>query len=397
MTRPDAIVVSGMGVWSAAGTSVPEFSQRLIHGRGPALTSSVGPGGMPALPAPTPPPFTRFPQARRMDRSVHLALAAASEAFANARLESVDPLRIALLVGNSRGPAGKWSEPRPLRLRPTHATNTAIASLSGALSLAFQIQGPCLTVSAACASAAHAIALGATLLRAGEVDAVLAGGSEAPLVVPLLDQFQAAGLLGSHPDPAFACRPFDRTRNGMVPGEGAAFLVLETADHARTRGVPALAVFAGAALGSEAHNRVATRADGAGLTQVIRQALNRASLTPDAIGYLNAHGTGTVVNDAAEAAAVHTVFGHIHSAPAVSSTKPITGHTFGAAPALEAILVIQALRAQQAPPTWTCRNPDADLHLDLILDHPRALRTRAVLSTSLGFWGNAAALVFRSA
>ncbi len=395
MTRPDAIVVSGMGVWSAAGSSVPEFSQRLIHAVAPAPTLHLTPAGILTLPAPTPPPFVRFPQARRMDRCVHLALAAASEAFAAARLESVDPLRIAILVGNSRGPAGKWSEPRPPRLRPSHATNTAIASLSGALSLAFQIRGPCLTLSAACASAAHAIAFGATLLRAGEVDAVLAGGAEAPLVEPLLDQFLAAGLLGSHPDPAFACRPFDRTRNGMVPGEGAAFLVLETATHASSRKLTPLAVLAGAALGSEAHNRVATRSDGAGLAEVIRQALDRASLSPDAIGYLNAHGTGTMVNDAAEAAAIHTVFGRNPSPPAVSSTKAVTGHAFGAAPALEAILAIQALRAQKAPPTWTCRDPDPDLQLDLILDQPRALHTEAVLSTSLGFWGNAAALVFQ--
>jgi len=397
-STPEAIevVVSGMGVWSGAGTCVPDFSRCVIGSQDPIQLTGFAPSRFIAIEAPVPEPFPRFPQARRMDRSVHLALAAAAEAYDASRLASLDPTRIAILVGNSRGPAGKWSEPRPLRLRPTHAANTAIASLSGALSLAFQVRGPCLTLSAACASAAHAMALGAILLRAGEVDAVLAGGAEAPLVESLLDQFQAAGLLGSHPDPRLACRPFDRTRNGIVPGEGAGFLVLETARHAQARQLRPLAVLAGCAMGSEAHNRVATRADGAGLSLVIRQALERASLRPDEIGYINAHGTGTVVNDAAEAAAFHAVFGPTNTLPPVSSTKPITGHAFGAAPALEAIVAIEVLRAQCAPPTWTCHDPDPALGLDLILGQPRRLQTRAVLSTSLGFWGNAAALVFRS-
>ena len=395
----DDVVVSGWGVWSAAGTSASEFAHQVLSGRGPRAITRIGPGAFPALAAPDPPACPRFPQAHRMDRSVHLALAAATETVATARLETVDPTRIAILVGNSRGPAGKWSATAAssARVRPTQAANTAIASLSGALSLAFQVQGPCLTVSAACASAAHAIALGAALLRTGEADVVLAGGAEAPLVGPLLDQFLAAGILGSHTDPARTCRPFDRTRNGTVPGEGAAFLALESAAHARARNVPALAVLAGYAVGSEAHNRVATRADGAGLARVIRQALDRAGLSPGAIGYVNAHGTGTRVNDLAEAAALDAVFGSAGPRPAVSSTKPVLGHAFGAAPALEAIVALECLRAQKAPPTWACVEPDPELRpLDLILKVPRPLSTRAVLSTSLGFWGNTAALVFRT-
>ena len=395
MACPTEIVVSGMGVWSGAGTSVQEFSHYVTHNRGPNLVSRTEPSGILTFGAPDPPSFARFPQSRRMDRSVHLALAAASQAYAAAHLESLDPTRIAILVGNSRGPAEKWSEPRRGRLRPTQAANTAVASLSGALSLAFQVRGPCFTLSAACASSAHAIALGAILLQSGEVDAVLAGGAEAPLVEPLLEQFQAAGLLGSHADPRLACRPFDPTRNGIVPGEGAAFLVLETAQHAQARGCHAHAVLAGYAMASEAHNRVATRADGASLSQVIRQALTRAAMRPEEIGYINAHGTGTVVNDAAEAAAFRSVFGAAPSGPPISSTKAVTGHAFGAAPALEAVIAVEALRQQSAPPTWGCQVPDPALGLDLILNVPRPLKTKAVLSTSLGFWGNTAALVFQ--
>lgn len=390
------IVVSGVGVWSGAGTSAHDLARQVTHGPDPDAIRRFGPLLLPTVPAPEPPPFPRFPQARRMDRSVRLALAAAAQAFAAARLDSLDPARIAILVGNSRGPAGTWCEPLPRRLRPTQAAHSAIASLSGALSLAFQVRGPCLTVSATCASAAHAIALGASLLRAGEVDAVLAGGAEAPLVGPLLDQFHAAGILGTHPDPARACRPFDRTRNGILPGEAAAFLVLEIAGHAHARHLEPIALLAGWAMGSEAHNRVATRADGAGLAAVLRQALDRASVSPEQIGYLNAHGTGTLVNDAAEAAAIRSVFGTAEQQPLVSSTKPVTGHAFGAAAALEAVIVLEALKTQLAPPTPTCTEPDLTLGLNLVLDQPRRIEKPYGISTSLGFWGNTAALVFRN-
>lgn len=385
-----------MGVWSASGTSLDDFSGHVLSGNGPRGVSKDLATGILAIEAPEPNPPSGFPQALRMDRSVHLALAAASQAYAAAGLEDLDPDRIAVLIGNSRGPAGKWSEPRSQRLRPTQAANTAVASLSGAVSLAFGIRGPCLTVSATCASAAHAIALGATLLRAGEADAVLAGGAEAPLVEPVLEQFRAARLLGSHEDPTLACRPFDRSRNGIIPGEGAAFLVLETTRHARARRRPPHAVLAGWAAGSEAHNRVASRADGAGLASALRLALDRADVRPRDVGYINAHGTGTRLSDASEAAAIGNVFGSVGTRPLVSSTKPVTGHVFGAAPALEAVITIEALKAGKAPPTWSCRDPDPDLDLNLILGQPRDIATRVAVSTSLGFWGSTGALVFRT-
>jgi len=331
-----------------------------------------------------------------MDRSVHLALAAATQAHHSAQLDSVNPERIALLVGNSRGPVGKWSEGSVSRVLPSRAANTAIASLSGALSISLVIRGPVMTISATCASAAHAVGMGAGLLLAGEADVVLAGGAEAPLVGPLLDQFHAAGLVGSHPDPRQACRPFDWRRNGMVPGEGAAFLVIETASHAERRGKTPLAILAGWATGAEAHNRVATRPDGAGLARIIRQTLRRAAVDPSQVGYINAHGTGTNLNDAAEAAAIEEVFGAGEAAPWVSSTKPITGHTFGAAPAIESVVALEALARRMAPPNWNGSEPDPGFALNLVGERPQPIDSPYVLSLSLGFWGNIAALLFRS-
>lgn len=392
---PDAVVViTAMGVWSAAGTTPRALGEAVLAGHSPAAWHTFGHQRVLACVAPDPPPFPAFPQARRMDRSVRLALAAAAAAVDDARLGQLDPARVAVLVGNSRGPAGQWSQPPGGRVRPTQAAHTAIASLSGALSIAFRFRGPCLTLSATCASAAHAIAFGELLLRSGTVDAVLAGGAEAPLVPALLEQFAAAGLLAPGPEPSRACRPFDLHRDGIVPGEGAAFLVLETAAHARARGVPRLARLAGSALGAESHNRVAARADGDGSVETMRLALARAGLTPDHIGHVNAHGTGTRVNDTAEAAALHRVFGLGLATLPVSSTKPVTGHTFGAAAALEAVATLEALRRRVAPPTAGFTTPDPALDLLPVHGAPRPFDAPHAMSNSLGFWGNTASLIF---
>lgn len=388
------IVVTGLGVWCAGGTTPAAVFDAACRGLAAGTWTTFDDRRFAVGRAPDPPPVPGFPQAHRMDRSARLALAAALPAYAAARLHEVEPARIAVIVGNSRGPVGAWTEAPAHRRRPTRVAHTAIAALSGALSLALHVRGPCLTVSATCASAAHAIGLGALMLRAGLVDAVLAGGAEAPLLPDLLGQFEAAGILGNHPDPAQVCRPFDLERRGTLPGEGAAFLTLEAVDHARRRGVPRLAALEGFAFGAESHNRVAARDDGDGLIRVMRQALGMAGLAPGDVGHVNAHGTGTRVNDAAEAAALRAVFGRACDALPVTSTKPVTGHTFGAAAAIEAVVAIESLRHQQAPPTAGCRRPDPAFGLDVVLGSARRLATRRVMSNSLGFWGNAASLIF---
>ncbi len=235
------------------------------------------------------------------------------------------------------------------------------------------------------------------MIRGGLLDAVLVGGSEAPLAPALLDQFAAGGILGHGPTAQAACRPFDAKRNGTIPGEGAAFLVLESVEAARHRGSKILAHLVAATMAAESHNRVAARPDGDGLVQVMHQALAAAGLPPGAIGYLNAHGTGTRVNDAAEAAALRRVFGDSISDIPVSSTKPVTGHAFGAAAALEAVIAIQTLRTGMAPPTAACLEPDPTLGLRLILGSPTPISASCAMSNSLGFWGNTASLLFARA
>lgn len=391
------LVVTGIGVWSAAGTTPEQLWHQALRGTSAAAWHEFDGERFLACLAPDPGPCDEFPRAHRMDRSVRLALAAALPAASMARLEQIDPTRLGVLVGNSRGPAGLLHSPPARRVRPTEATNSAVASLSGALSLALGAQGPCLTVSATCSSSAHAIALAASLIHGGTTDVVVAGGAEAPLVRPLLRQFVAAGLMGHADSPALANRPFDETRNGIVPGEGAAFLVLETPGHARARGARPLATLAGWAMSADSHNRIATRPDGDGLVRAIRQALRIAGAEPDALAHINAHGTGTRVNDAAEAAALHAVFGPGLSRLRISSTKPVTGHTFGATAALEAVLTILALRHQTAPPTTGLTRLDPALGLLPVANRSVAFTGELALSTSLGFWGNAAALLFRNA
>jgi 3-oxoacyl-(acyl-carrier-protein) synthase len=198
------------------------------------------------------------------------------------------------------------------------------------------------------------------------------------------------GPLGSHEDASRSCRPFDRTRNGFVPGEGAGFLVLKSAEVAAGRDARVLARLRGWATGLERSGRIGLSEDGSGILAVMRQALEQAGLDPDEIEYINAHGTGTRAGDRSEARAVATLFG---PGKVCGSTKPVTGHCMGATPVLEAILTIQALRERVIPPTANCLEPDEECPVDPLPGRARPERLRAVVSNSVGFWGFQASLV----
>lgn len=403
--KVNPVVVTGMGAFCAAGGTPAALWQRALQGPSPATW----------LDLPNSPPSARvagcvaprvdltapqFRHVRKMDRCVQFAHAAAAQAWQQAGLASgpAAPARVGVIAGTSRGPIGKWTESLHSfehdRVRPSDAANSTIACLSGALAQTFHARGPCFTVSAACASGAFAIALAAQQIVTGAAEIVLAGGAEAPLQPLVIAQLAAAGVLGFHDDPAKTCRPFDRTRNGLLLGEGAAFLVVESAESARRRGATILARLAGWAMGSDAGGRVGVMENADGLREVVTQALGLAGLTPAQVDYFNGHGTGTLLNDRAEARALTLLLGDAVAHIPCSSTKPITGHCVGATPALEAVICIEALRHQIVPPTMNCAEPDPDCHLDLVRDHPRPARLRHVVSHSLGFWSNHAALVF---
>ncbi len=396
------VVITGMGVCTAAGASVDELWRNVLAGYSPAAWRDLADGSrlavcaVPELP-PLPP---GAPHLRHVDRSVRLAHSSAAHAWRDAGLDAAapDPGRIGIMCGTSRGPheafAQSLSDAASGRVHPRSAPNTSIATLSGALSASFGALGPCLTLSATCASGAAAIAHGAQQILLGTADVVLAGGAEAPLTDVVLAQLQSARVLGSDDDPRRTCRPFDRSRNGTVLGEGAAFLVLESLECAQARGARVLARLAGWALGSESGERTGAGESGEGLGRVMRQSLALADLPASAIGYVNLHGTGTILNDRIEPRALERVFGdHLAGLPC-SSTKPVTGHCMGAGAAIEAVISILALRSGALPPTLNCIDKDPECRLDIITCAPRARSIAAALSTSSGFWGVNAALVF---
>lgn len=395
--------VTGLGAWSAAGHDAKDLWSSLLAAKSPArwmaLPPKIAGGRLPVCEADTPdldrPPLRR---ARRMDRSAGFAAAAAWEAWTHAGLHErpVAPERVAVVVGTSRGPMGavaqSLQELSRGRVLPSLAAGATLASLSGMVASVCGSRGPSLVISAACASSATAITTAAQLLLCGVADVALAGGAEAPLHPAVLAQLHSAGVLSTHAPPRHACRPFDAARSGTVLGEGAAFLVLETAASARRRHARRHARLAGWGLATDPGERAGMRDDASGLANAMRDALALAGFDPARIGYINAHGTGTLLNDLQEARAIRRVFGD--TSPRVSSTKPITGHCMGATAALEAVISIQALNHGALPPTLNCDTPDSACPERLVRGAPQPCDLSAVMTNSSGFWGNHASLIF---
>jgi 3-oxoacyl-[acyl-carrier-protein] synthase II len=399
----DPIVVTGMGVLAAQTASPRELYEVALGGSSVGAWLNLDGLRAPIAASQAPDPHLSGPEfrhARRLDRAAQLGLAAAQQAITQARLNyGVDPTLVSVVMGTSRGPIGRTVQAAHDLERgavtPAVSAETTLASLSGVISQVFGYRGSSSTLTATCASAAQAICVGAIQLLAGEAEAVVVGGAEAPLIPLMASQLTAARVTGWDADPRLTCKPFDARRNGLMMGEGAAVLVLERASAAERRGSQGIARLSGWACGSDDGGRTGVNADGEGLVRVVRRSLERARIPAAAIGHVNAHGTATVVNDLAESRALNTVFGQ-GSVPPLTSTKPITGHCLGATPAIEAVLAIETLRDGRLPPTANHLELDAGCAVDVVSGEPRPSRIGAVLSTSLGFWGLQAALVFES-
>jgi 3-oxoacyl-(acyl-carrier-protein) synthase len=399
------VVVTGLGQVSSLGTDVASFSERVFAGRpgvqrlqglgAPGLEDPIGAsvlGFDPRvwLPARVVPTTSRVAQ---------YACAAATQAFTAAGLMPLERSRGGVFVGSGFGPIAEIEETYRTcfttpgaRPRPT-VIPTAMANASAALLAAqFRLRGPNLTLTVACAAATHAIGQAFRLLRAGDAEVMLAGGAEAPLTAIVLAAWNAMRVLApAGSDPARACRPFSRDRQGLVIGEGAAFLLLETLAHAEGRGARVLAEVLGYAANADAGH--ITHPDAEGVRSCMAAALADAQLEPEAVGYINAHGTGTSVNDRVEAEAIASIFGaHARRLP-VSSTKAVHGHAMGASGALEAVATVLALGQGRLPPTANLAEVDPDLPA---LDYVTATRpavVEAALSNSFAFGGNNAVLV----
>ncbi len=344
-------------------------------------------------------------EARRLDRFLVLALAAAREALADAGL---DPLpagvasdRVGVAIGSGIGGLATLTENHtsllsggPRRVSPFLIPMTISNMASGYVSIRHGLRGPNLCHVSACATGAHAVGESLRVIERGDADVVVAGGSEAPLVPLAVAGFAAMRALSVRNDePARASRPFDVDRDGFVMAEGAAVVVLEALDHAEERGARIRAEFRGYAATADAAHLALPLEDGAGARRCIELALADAGVSLLDVGYVNAHATSTPAGDEVEARALRTVFGpHTDSLP-VSSTKSATGHMLGAAGSAEAIFCVRALETGWLPPTINLDHPDPGCDLDHVANKPRQADVRVALSNSFGFGGTNAALV----
>jgi 3-oxoacyl-[acyl-carrier-protein] synthase II len=344
-------------------------------------------------------------EARRLERNVVLAVAAAREAWVDAGAEGVDPARAGILVGSAiGGVVGVLVQHDILRERghervsPWFIPNVLVDSASGQIAIDLGLRGPNYAPVSACATGSHAVGEGAELIRRGDADIVLAGGTEACIHPVILAGFCAMrGLVAEEEDPTRASRPFDATRAGFVMGEGACVLVLEELERARSRGARVYAEVLGYGTSNDAHHMAQPDPASIGVEEMICAALTRAGVEPEQVGYVNAHGTSTPQGDLAETKALKGVFGSHAYELAVSSTKSVLGHLFGAAGAVEAMMCVLALHEGVLPPTVNYRNPDPECDLDYVPNEARQAQVDVALSNAMGLGGhNACVLLGRA-
>lgn len=401
----EKIVVTGMGAVTPIGTGVTEYWAQLTAGAcgiGP-ITRFDADGLAVRIAAEVkdfrPEDYLPEKLIRQTDAFTQYAYAAAEEALGG--FLPAEPDRVGIVMGTAMAGVATTASTQETLTKAVHKNvgprfvprilgNIAAAQIA----IAHGICGPSLTISTACASGGDAITTGATLLLAGTADAVLVVGAESilcPLVIYSLANAQA--LSRSNQDPSHACRPFDGNRNGFVIGEGGGALILETESHARARNAVIYGELAGWANNNDAYHVTSPEPTGKMAAACMRQALSVAALSPEEIGYLNAHGTGTRDGDRAEALAIQTVFGEAQ--PAISSTKGATGHMMGAGGITEAIACIQAIRTGILPPSLNLEEPE--FPLNYVQNQPRQQRVTAAMTTAFGFGGQNSALIFKAA
>jgi 3-oxoacyl-[acyl-carrier-protein] synthase II len=335
-------------------------------------------------------------EVRKLERNVLLSLGAAREAMSDAGLNGFDPMRVGIVFGTAIGGVSGILEHEdvrrergPDRVSPNFLPNVLVDSASGQLAISLGITGPNFAVVSACATGSHAIGEGAELIKRGDAEAVLTGGAEACMHPLILAGFTAMrGLAVENEDPPRASRPFDATRAGFVMGEGACVLVLEELEAARARGATHYAEVLGYGASNDAHHMAQPEPGATGVAEMMRAALRRAHVAPERVGYVNAHGTSTPLGDLAETRAIKQVFGAHAYDLAVSSTKSMMGHTFGAAGAIEAMMCVLAIHEGVIPPTINYRNPDPDCDLDYVPNEARKADIDVALSNAMGLGGH---------
>ncbi len=340
---------------------------------------------------------------RRMDMVSMYALAAAQQAVADAGLEIDDDNRdrIGTVIGTGIGGIGTLYEnvktlveQGPSRVSPFLVPRMLPDSPGGMIAIHLGVRATNFAVVTACATGTNALGESAEVIRRGQADVILAGGSEASIVPIAMAGMIVMGALSDRNDePERASRPFDANRNGFVMGEGAAVLVLESLEHAQARGAQILAEVSGYGSTNDAYHISAPAENGAGAAKCMRAALDSADMSGGEIGYINAHGTSTNLNDKSETSAIKEVFGEHAEKLAISSTKSMTGHLLGAAGALEALFCVKAITDEMLPPTINYENPDPECDLDYVPNQARPTLVDHVMSNSFGFGGHNATII----
>ena len=344
-------------------------------------------------------------EARRMDRFIHLGMAAGIQAIKDSGIQvtEANATRIGVNIGSGIGGLPMIEETHndvlkggPRKISPFFIPSTIINMISGNLSIMHGLKGPNLAMVTACTTSAHCIGEAGRLIEYGDCDVMIAGGAEACISRLGVGGFCAARALSSrNDDPQGASRPWDKDRDGFVIGEGSGVLVLEEYEHARARGARIYCELSGYGMSADAHHITAPSADGGGAVRCMTNTLRNANLNLDQVDYINAHGTSTPLGDVAESGAVKRCFGEHAKKVAISSTKSMTGHLLGAAGGVEAIFSVLAIRDQIAPPTINLQTPDPLCDLDYVPNTARRMKIDVALSNSFGFGGTNGSLVFR--
>ena len=404
------VVITGMGAVTPLGNSASEFWQACVDGRsGIDNVTLFDASGYPSRIAGEVKDFDPLDhmdrrEAHRMSRFGHFAVAAGRQALESAELnlEQQDRSRVGVILGNGIGglPSIEQAvhtirDKSGMRIDPLFMPKMLPNMAAAQLSLVLGAKGYSNTVITACAAATQAMGDSLDLIRSGRADMVLTGGSEAALCELGLCGFAVMRALSTHnEEPQKASRPFDAERDGFVAAEGAAIFVFENLEHARRRDAPIVAEIAGYGACNDAYHVVAPRADGEGAIRAMSWALEDAGVTPEEVDYINAHGTSTKINDAAETHAIKKMFGEQAYRMPVSATKSMIGHAFGAAGALECVAAVESIRHGIIPPTINYEHPDPECDLDYVPNEARRADVRVVLKNSFGFGGQNACLLF---
>ncbi len=407
------VVITGMGVVSPIGSDLNAFWDSLVHGQSgigrvtlfdvTGYDCQIG-GEVKNF---EPSAWFKVPKdAKRADRFAQLGMAAAKLAMAHAGLEGApeNPERFGVIIGSGIGGLKSLSDQHanliakgPGRISPFMIPMMISNMASGLVSMEFGLQGPNYAPVSACATSAHAIGEAWRMIRDGDADAFLAGGSEAAIVPLGLGGFAAMRALSTRNDePTRASRPYDKGRDGFVMGEGAGVLVLESLEHALKRGATIHGEIIGYGLTADAYHMTSPPENGEGAQRCMRMALAKAGITPEQVDYVNAHGTSTPVGDLCEVRAIKAVFGEHAKRLSVSSTKSMTGHLLGAAGAVESIACTLAINNGIIPPTINLEDPEDECDLDLTANTARERKISIALNNSFGFGGHNASLVLRS-